>query len=348
MSRRFSLFSLLFFAAWSAAPCRAADKPVSRIIFGSCAGQDRPQPFWKTINALHPDLFLMLGDNVYADTLDPGAMRHVYQALADKPGFQRMIASTTVMSTWDDHDFGYNDAGAENRNKVAAQRIFLDFWGVPADSPRRKREGVYNSEIFGPPGRRVQVILLDARYFRSEQRRGKQNNTYLPDNNPQKTILGAAQWEWLKERLREPAEIRLIGSSIQFVAEDQLFEKWANFPHERERLLREIRAARARGVIILSGDRHHAELSVLPNAVGYDLWDFTSSSFNKPHEWLKKEPPEKNVHRVGPLVREANFGLVDIDWDAPVPSLTFEIWQSTGTRRFSRTVPLDRLAPAGQ
>ncbi len=48
----------------------------------------------------------------------------------------------------------------------------LDFFEVPADDIRRQREGVYWSQVFGPAGKRVQVILLDTRYFRSPLKKG--------------------------------------------------------------------------------------------------------------------------------------------------------------------------------
>ena len=66
-----------------------------------------------------------------------------------------------------------------------------------------------------------------------------------------------------------PAEVRLLVSSIQVVAEDHGFEKWMNFPHERERLFNLIRETGAEGVIILSGDRHLAELSMMDAQMGY-------------------------------------------------------------------------------
>jgi hypothetical protein len=53
---------------------------------------------------------------------------------------------------------------------------------------------------------------------------------YLPNTDPEATILGAKQWAWFEEQLRVPAQVRIIGSSIQVVDEDVRGEKWANFP----------------------------------------------------------------------------------------------------------------------
>ena len=47
----------------------------------------------------------------------------------------------------------------------------------------------------------------------------------------------------------------------------------------RERLLSLLRDTRAAGVVVLSGDRHYAELSVLEGSpLGYPLYDLTSST----------------------------------------------------------------------
>ena len=108
-----------------------------------------------------------------------------------------------MLSTWDDHDYGQNDAGGDFPYKDEAKALFLEFWQVPEDDPRHARAGVYCARIFGPEGRRVQVILLDTRSFRSPLRPTDQpgapgKEEYLPDPDPAKTMLGRAQWAWLE------------------------------------------------------------------------------------------------------------------------------------------------------
>ena len=87
------------------------------------------------------------------------------------PGFKALRESVPILATWDDHDFGVNDGGSDYPKKVESQQIFLDFFGDPEDSPRRKRPGVYDARVFGPEGKRVQVIMLDTRYFRAARSR---------------------------------------------------------------------------------------------------------------------------------------------------------------------------------
>lgn len=321
--------------------------PVSRIAFGSCSDPRQPVPAFDAIIRTEPDLMIFLGDNVYADTTDETKLRAAYQVLADDEGFQRIKQTCPVLATWDDHDYGLNDGGAEHPTKAMSQAVFLDFWGVPDDSPRRGREGIYDAQTFGPAGKRVQVILLDTRYHRApltprpEGDHSIRGGRYVPNPDPAATVLGETQWAWLKEQLSQPAELRLIASSIQFVAEDHGWETWAMFPAERTRLIDLIRETHAHGIIILSGDRHHAELSRLAKGGPYPLYDVTASALNKPG----LESDEPNRHRVGDRYPRANFGLMTVDWNADEPAATLRIIDRDGGVHIEHRVPMAELAP---
>ena len=315
-------------AAWahSAIPGSDPHPALARMLrhigFGSCAEQNRPQPVWDPILARHFDLFLFLGDNIYADTRDVAVLRREYARLAAIPGFARLRDSTPVIAMWDDHDYGENDAGGEYPMKDASRRVFLDFWNEPADSPRRDRDGVYASYLFGPPGSRVQFILPDLRYNRTAQvardlggadwdawARAKVAaglpvpGPYAPNPDPAATVLGERQWQWLERQLEAPADLRIIGSSIQVLADFTGWESWANFVHDRERLFDLIRRKEANGVIFLSGDIHYGELSRLDVNVPYTLWDLTSSGLTE--EW---RVPTPNVNRVGEPAYDVALG----------------------------------------
>ncbi len=235
--------SLLCLSA--ASPAQAQD--ISRIAFGSCSDQTKPQPIWSPILADAPDLFILLGDNVYADTDDPAQLQAAYTTLGNIPGFARLRQSTPIMATWDDHDYGRNDIGKDYVSKDASRRIMLDFFGEPLASERRTRpDGIYTSHLFGEEGRRVQVILLDLRWNRGELmtltdpqqlawREAQQMGPYEANLRADAQLLGEAQWAWLETQLQVDADIRLIGSSIQLLADFTGWETWANFPQERQR-----------------------------------------------------------------------------------------------------------------
>jgi alkaline phosphatase D len=321
---------------------------LNRIAFGSCARQDRPLPIWESIVASKPQLFLSLGDNIYADTKDMKVMKAKYDLLAAHPGYQKLLKTCPLLATWDDHDYGANDAGADFPAKDESQQLFLDFFGIPRDSPRRTQKGVYNSAVFGPFDRRVQVILLDTRYFRSPLRKrpGKiipSEGAYEANTDPAATILGEAQWKWLAEQLQVPAKLRLLVSSIQVVPQDHHHEKWMNFPHERDRLYKLLQDTKAAGVVILSGDRHLAELSVMDAGLGYPLFDLTSSGLNQGSpKWRKLEV---NRHRIATMNWGNNFGVIGIDWDRPDPLLRLQIRDEAGDVMIQEKVPLSLLQP---
>ena len=330
----------LFFAALAgfAAHANANESPLSRIAFGSCANESRPQPIWEAINELKPELFIFTGDNVYADSADPVKLRKSYEQLAAIPGFAALRESCPIIATWDDHDYGKNDAGAEFEGKQAAKDAFMEFFQTPEDSPLRERGGVYDAKIYGPEGQRVQVILLDTRWFRGPLRKmtkeelkaaraesGKKVGRYLPDEDSDSTMLGEEQWAWLKEQLQKPAELRLLVSSIQVLALDHGWEKWGNLPKERKKLLDLIRD-NATNVIILSGDRHSSDISMLPPETEggpfYPVYDVTSSGLNQ-----TGLPDEPNRFRVGgdSVYNQPNFGWIAIDWDEEDPTIKLEI-----------------------
>ena len=302
-----------------------AEEPIETIAFGSCLKQTRPQPIWESVRAGKPDVFVLLGDNIYGDTRDMEKLKGKWDTFDAFPEFKKLRADCRLLAIWDDHDYGENDAGREFPKKTESQKLFLDFLGEPKGTQRRKTPGIYDSVTIGPKGKRVQFILLDTRYFRSALKRApnreKGKGPYGPDDSDKAELLGEAQWKWLEETLREPADLRVIASSIQVVSTTHGWETWGNFPKERERLLALLGKTKANGVLILSGDRHSAEISKLEGALPYPLFDVTSSAMNQ-----KQRPQdEENPNRVGERYFEENFGLLKIDWSKPGPPVTMEI-----------------------
>lgn len=325
---------------------------LDRIAFGSCCDQRIEQPIWNAVFAQRPDLFLFTGDNVYADADSEEALLATYDQASKRPGFMRLLRDFRVLATYDDHDFGRDDSGRENPIRSAAARACLDSFAVPADDPRRARAGVYGAYRFGPDGQCVQVILLDTRYFRDrllmgENTRGKGYGRYLPNDDPAATLLGAEQWVWLEAALSQPADLRLIVSSVQVLADEHQREGWGNFPRERKRLFDLIRATRAEGVIFLSGDVHYAELSV-DESFAYPLYDFTSSPLAHEHGTDDGAPTPyssvTNRYRVpGASYTAVNHGRIDIEWAGEDTRITLSLRRVDGTAVHSRVLRLGDL-----
>ncbi|CAM6106715.1 unnamed protein product [Calypogeia fissa] len=359
------------------------DRIISRLAFGSCRNQSAPQPIWTAISEYDPEVFIWLGDNIYADSKLPvkfigrqrtsGPWKNIprfYQVSIEKlgelykigkntPGYVALRNKTQVIGTWDDHDYGLNDAGKELPLKDASQKLMLDFFDEPIDSPRRKQKGVFASYTYGPIGKRIKVILLDARYHRDA----------MFSNG---AMLGETQWAWLGQELRKgDAQINVIGSSIQVVsnmsAMTQPFfhiESWSNFPKEQERLYALIANSNASGVIFLSGDVHFCEITRYDcGPVGYPLYDITSSGLTQAVEevgnsvvafilrfaaWLMPNTMRVYSNKCrnrSCVYGKRNFGTLEIDWDAEPVSVKMQARDLLGNVVTAVEVPLTMLQP---
>lgn len=340
----------------------AEDVPLERIAFGSCAKQDKPQPIWDAVVEMKPERFLFIGDNIYGDSQDMSVLRAKYAMLGAQPGYRKLLQTCPVLATWDDHDYGVNDGGADYPKRRESQQVFLDFFGAPADDVRRTRDGVYSASVVGPVGKRIQFILLDTRFFRSPLTKVPNRSEpgegfrgiYVPNEDPSTTILGEDQWRWLAEQLKVPAELRIIASSFQVLADESGWEMWGNFPRERRRLFKTIREARAGGVVLISGDRHLAEIARLPanhpDGIGYPLYDVTSSSLNAPSGNTTKAGVrfgnELNTYRVGLTYFDVNFGTVLVDWSVPDPVVRLQVRDEKGGVVLQSRFHLSTLRPA--
>lgn len=293
------------------------------IAFGSCNRDEMPQPVWAAVTEQEPDLWIWGGDNIYADwyqppggpkvkyTVDREWMTQRYAAQFNRPDYAAFRKQTPILGTWDDHDYGKNNAGAEFPLKAVSRDLALTFMEVPLSDPRWTREGLYGSYDFGPEGKRTRIILTDNRFFATSPK----------SESP--TLLGAVQKEWLEDQLRESsADLHIIVSGSQFVSDQHRWDSWQKYPNERKWMLELIKETGKR-VIFLSGDRHIHEISVLQDeSLPYALADITSSGLT--HTW-ENFPGETNPHRIGEVFTGLGYGLLRIDWSAESPVVTLEI-----------------------
>jgi alkaline phosphatase D len=297
---------------------------ITRFAFGSCVNENRTMAFWDVIAAQKPQAFLFIGDNVYGDTgatwaADIPTMAASYRKLSSRQEFDRFRRSVPMLTTWDDHDYGANDAGGSFAYKEWAEKQYESYWN--SSDEVRGRPGVYESRIVGPVGKRVQFILLDTRFFRSDLVRmpyrdpGPTLGWYLPNTDPKATVLGDTQWRWLEGELSKPAELRFIISSTQVITSAHNYESWANFPGERQRLYDLLDRKKANNAIFLTGDRHAGGFYRRPASGGNTpQWEFTSSSLNFAFGKGDGGEREPDPTRTGGFWGIPNFGQIDIDW----------------------------------
>ena len=328
------------------------DKALTRIIVASCNDEEQPDPALMSIANEDADLFLFIGDNVYGDRdgrnyanadVELEELRESYADLAKQDGYLAIAQNMPVLAVWDDHDYGMNDFGRDFMGKVLSERIFENFFQLEEETS--DHDGVYYSKTIGPEGQRTQIIMLDTRYFRSDLtptdeygKTGKER--YIPSQDPDQDMLGDAQWAWLAEELKKPADLRLLVSSIQVVPVDHGWEAWSTMPLEREKLYDVIEAAGAEGVVFVSGDRHTSFLYKDEDRGPYPLYEMTASSLNVA---FASEPDSTETDRrmLGKGYTFENYGEIEIDWTGRTVNLILN--DNAGNEMRSVSFPFDEI-----
>jgi len=286
-----------------------------RIAFGSCNKHRIKNNLWDDVLAVDPNVWVWGGDVVYADTDNMKKLKSIYDSQNNEEGYLKLRSKIPVIGTWDDHDYGLNDGGEEFTAKKESQQAFLDFLKVGKKDFRREKEGVYASHEYTTAKGSVKVLVLDTRYFRTALTPDtKTKKRIKPNAYGEGTILGFKQWKWLENELKNSeANFNIIVSSIQFLSNEHGFECWGNFPHEVDKLKELIASSKAKGVLILSGDRHISEFSkTTVEELSYPLIDFTSSGLTHSYSSFTTEP---NPYRVGSVVSVKSFGLLEFYFD---------------------------------
>ena len=281
-----------------------------KIGFGSCLDQNKPMPILNSIKSENFNLFLMLGDNVYGSS-KKGDMKNMISAYTlQKQNFDKFEFNLPFEAIWDDHDYGLNDGGKEHLLKEKSKELFLEFWDIPQEDPRRYREGLYHDVTIYSGSKKTQILFLDTRTFRdklkpTDNKYAPGKERYIPDLDSSLTILGPQQWQWLVNKIAEPSDYRIIISSIQFIAIGHGWESWNNLPHERNRLIDLIDNSNLTNTIILSGDRHRGGIYKLKTEKGNTIYEVTSSSLNSSYP---TNPEEAGPLRIGSTFVNENYG----------------------------------------
>ncbi|MFT5522015.1 MAG: alkaline phosphatase D [Enterobacterales bacterium] len=284
--------------------------------FGSCAEQHREQPIWNTIAKHKPELFILAGDNIYVKGSGESKFTESYKTLSNNPFFSKFRQSTPLIGIWDDNDYGKSDAGKELKDKENSKSAFIDFFNYPEVNQLKDKDvGLFHSRWLDLNGKKIHIILPDTRWYRDrplrtylslEQAKALNLGPYQPAIDDTTTMLGEEQWSWLEAEFKKPADFKILVSSIQFLNEYSGWETWANFPHERRRLLDLIDQYTDNNFIILSGDIHKAEISELQYKEKL-IVEVTSSGLAS-HIY----PKAINKHRIGETFEELNYGMLTI------------------------------------
>ncbi|MFB6900547.1 alkaline phosphatase D family protein [Streptomyces hydrogenans] len=350
----------------------AADSAAPGVRFGvvSCANYEAGHFSAYRHLAARADLdaILHLGDYIYEyasgvypkaeDTVRTHEPRHEIVSLADyrtrhgryktDPDLQALHAAHPVVAIWDDHEFA-NDAwtgGAENHTPgaegewaarvAAAKRAYFEWMPVRAST-----EGtVFRRLRFG---RLADLHLLDLRSFRSAQ--AKTGSGTVDD--PDRTITGRAQLDWLKSGLAgSDAAWQLVGTSVMIspVAFGSLpaylleplagllglpaegiavnVDQWDGYTDDRKELLAHLSSRAIRNTVFLTGDIHMAWANDVPaRAATYPLsasvateFVVTSVTSDNLDDLLNVAPGTLSVVAAG-AVKAANRHVKWVDMD---------------------------------
>lgn len=305
------------------------DPPAFSFVAGSCfyvndTDYDRPgKPYGgeyeilDQIRNIKPDFMVWLGDNVYMREGDFESRSGIYYRNTHTrsfPGLQPLLALAPHYATWDDHDYGPNDSDWTYPLKQHSGEAFKDFW--PSESyGSGGTEGVTSSFVWND----CQFFMLDGRWYRTVDR----------ENG---TILGEQQKYWLKEALLySQAKYKFICVGGQFLNDAKVFENFSNYQAERDEIIGFLDDNNINGVVFITGDRHHSEISKLKTEKGNIFYDITSSAITS----STGTHDEPNTLRVpGSMIGVRNFAVFKVSGDRKNRKLMVEFKDSKGNNLF--------------
>jgi alkaline phosphatase D len=288
------------------------DPPEFSFVTGSCfyineEKYDRPgKPYGsdyqivKSIYNSKPDFMLWLGDNYYLREVDWDSWSGILSRITHTrslPELQPLLASVHHYAIWDDHDFGPNNSDRGFWNKDKTLEAFKLFW-VNASYGVNGNQGITSYFQWAD----VDFFLMDDRYFRAP------NDL----NDQEKPFLGDEQIQWLIDNLvtsRAPFKIVAIGGQVLNPVTGRGIETYELFKKEKEKLFELLEKNKIEGVIFLSGDRHHSEISRMERVNAYPIYEITSSSLTA---GVSPGKNENNPFILGESIDQHNFAKITV------------------------------------
>jgi alkaline phosphatase D len=305
-----------------------------RLAISSCAREDAgSRDVWTRIASEKVDAVVLLGDTPYIDStkLEVQMKRHSEFAAVEE--YQSLLKGTPCWWTWDDHDFAANDSDGRVTGKENSRTAYCRHrpqWNHGHDD-----QGIYTSFRYGP----VEVFVLDARWFsRTEP---------SPVDASQPSLLGAKQWDWLKQGLKKStAPFKFLACGMIWDdKENRESDDWGTYMHERRALEQWIGENRISGVVLMGGDIHASRVlsyKGTEKTVGYRMVQFIASPIHN------KVIPSLNVYHPD-LVRSAIephvFLIVEVDSTVTPAVLHAELVNRHGARVFTYDLTLNDLSP---
>jgi alkaline phosphatase D len=318
------------------------DPPDFSFALGSCfyandVNDDRPgKPYgtdYKIFNSIlekDPNFMVWLGDNVYLrtpDFLTETGLNHRYEHTRRTKELQPLLASVHHYATWDDHDYGPNNSDKSYANKKITEKLFNQYWGN------------LNTNVVGNGGITSHFLWHDVEFFLMDNRYHRDSNELKNEN---KDYFGKEQLDWLINALATSnATFKIVATGGQIISDYKNFENYVNYPTERNTLLKRLEKNKIEGVLFLSGDRHHTEVSRMERKNAYPLIDFTCSPLTSgTHE----PRDEANSFRLkDKTFFERNFGIINVSGESKNRKLLLMIYDAEGKKVWDYSLKASEL-----
>jgi hypothetical protein len=302
------------------------------IALGSCIRVGTNGAVFDAIGALDPDLFVIDGDIHYAniDTPDADRFREVLDLQLSRPGPSNLLRHVPISYVWDDHDYGGNNADATSPTRSTALAVYREY--VPSYVETGPDEPIYQAFDLGD----VRILLTDVRSVRSPADR--------PDD-ADKTMLGAAQKEWLKEELlaaRDRYALTIWVNPVPWIGDATAgADGWAGYATERAELADFVADHDIDRLLMLSGDAHMVAIDDGTNS-GYATDG--SPGFPVLHAGALDRPghTKGGPYSVGAIPGGGQFGVVEIGHEPDggiVVRLTGRNWQGETLLEHAVAIP---------
>jgi alkaline phosphatase D len=316
------------------------DPPDFTVAVGSCSyinepKYDRPDnayggdyDIFNRIHERQPDAMLWLGDNTYLREVDwnsrTGIMKRYTHTRSVKE-LQPLLASTHHYAIWDDHDYGPNDSDRSYIHKDKTLEAFRLFWGNPSVGLPDAHGGITTAFQWAD----MDFFLMDNRYFRTPNHM----------QNGEQIYFGKIQLEWLIDALvASSAPFKFVATGGQILNTEPVYENYIRLaPEERSYLLSRIEEENIKGVIFLTGDRHHTELSSYVNAKGNAVYDLTASPLTS-GSGSNRDGEHNQLRDEGTLVVARNFGLLNFSGPYGERQLQIQIFDKDGEPLWERVI----------
>jgi alkaline phosphatase D len=294
--------------------------PDFSFLTGSCAyfndpAYDRPgKPYggdsviFESMARDTASFMLWLGDNWYTREVDINSAWGLwYRASRDRSQtvLRNLLKAMPQYAIWDDHDYGPDNSGTSYGLKEVSLDIFKNYWCNPFYG--FNQQGIYSQISCSD----MDLFLTDDRWWRSAD---ELEDSIGGKPNPGKHFFGEKQLAWLEDALvQSQAAFKIIVVGSQVLNPLSTDEGLYNYSYEYHQLMDFLDRAKIKGVLFLTGDRHHSEIIKSVRKGNYELYDITVSPLTSGVAKVRGDEIHNPARVEGSLVELRNYARISVN-----------------------------------